>query len=195
MAQTLSSPVLKPTLAQALTADRLGPYARTVLLAFLGTVVLAVSARVQIPFWPVPMTMQTFAVLVIGMAYGRALGGLTVGLYLFEGALGLPVFAGGGGLAYLLGPTAGYLFGFLAAAVLVGWLAERGWDRSHPLTLAAMGLGMLVIYTLGVGWLGTLVGHGQAVQAGLVPFLGGDLLKMALAAVILPLTWRSLARR
>ena len=104
------------------------------LLALVGTLALTVSAKTQIPFWPVPMTMQTFAVLVIGMAYGGTrLGVATIALYLLEGALGLPVFAGtpkGLGLAYMMGPTGGYLLGFVAGAWLCGWPAERGFDRS-----------------------------------------------------------------
>ena len=103
------------------------------LLALVGTLALTVSAKTQIPFWPVPMTMQTFVVLVIGMAYGARLGVATIALYLLEGALGLPVFAGtpekGVGLAYMMGPTGGYLLGFVAGAWLCGWLAERGFDR------------------------------------------------------------------
>lgn len=98
---------------------------RNVVLMLVGSLLLAISAKIQVPFYPVPMTMQTFAVLVIGMAYGWRLGGATVLLYLAEGAAGMPVFASGAGLAYLAGPTGGYLVGFLASAVLVGFLADR----------------------------------------------------------------------
>jgi biotin transport system substrate-specific component len=96
-------------------------------LAVIGSILLTISAKIQVPFWPVPMTMQTLVVLVLGVAYGWRLAGATVLLYLAQGALSLPVFAGGGGLAYMSGPTGGYLVGFLLAAVAVGWLAERGW--------------------------------------------------------------------
>lgn len=115
---------------------------RPVLFAVLGTLLLIASARVQVPFWPVPMTMQTFVVLIIGATCGARLGAATVALYLAQGAVGLPVFAGGGGLAYMAGPTGGYLVGFLVAAVVVGWLAERGLDRDGrrrlPCFLSAM---------------------------------------------------------
>ncbi|MCB1835617.1 MAG: biotin transporter BioY, partial [Geminicoccaceae bacterium] len=138
-----------PTLVDALwRAD--GGILRPVALAVLGSLALWVSAKVQIPFYPVPMTMQTFAVLVIGMAFGWRLGAATVLLYLAEGALGLPVFAGtperGIGLAYMAGPTGGFLAGFVVAAALVGMLAHRGWDRRLSTTLVAMVLGTAVIF-------------------------------------------------
>ena len=103
---------------------------RGIVLAVIGSILLTISAKIQVPFWPVPMTMQTFVVLVLGVAYGWRLAGATVLLYLAQGALSLPVFAAGGGLAYMSGPTGGYLVGFLLAAVAVGWLAERSWARS-----------------------------------------------------------------
>jgi len=107
---------------------------RLTVLAFIGTLLMAISAKINVPFYPVPMTMQTFVVLSIGMAYGWRLGGATLLLYLAEGAMGLPVFAGtpekGIGLAYMMGPTGGYLIGFVLAATIVGYLGERGWDRN-----------------------------------------------------------------
>lgn len=142
--------------------------------------------------YPVPMTLQTFAVLLIGMAFGWRLAGLTLIAYITEGVLGFPVFASGGGLAYLAGPTAGYLFGFLEAAVLVGWLAEKGWDRSFIKTFAAAFIGCAVIYANGVPWLAMMIGSEKAITAGFVPFLLGDLIKAALATVTLPIAWRIL---
>jgi len=172
---------------------------RAALLALGGSLLLTFSAKLQVPFWPVPMTMQTFAVLVIGMGLGARLGSATVALYLAEGALGLPVFAGtpekGIGLAYLLGPTGGYLVGFLASAALLGWLAEHGWDRRIGSTLAAMALGTTLIFACGLAWLGHLIGFDKAVQFGLLPFLPGAALKIALAAVLLPGVWRLLGPR
>jgi|TARA_B100001079_G_scaffold60006_3_gene50787 biotin transport system substrate-specific component len=168
---------------------------RGVILAFFGSVLLAISAKVQIPFWPVPMTMQTFVVLVIGMTYGWRLGGATLLLYLAEGAMGIPVFAKGGGLAYLAGPTAGYLFGFLASATLMGWLAQSGWDRGIIGTLGAMLLGTMTIFIFGVGWLSTFIGFEKAIAAGLVPFLMAEGFKIALAVVTLPLIWKQLDRQ
>jgi biotin transport system substrate-specific component len=170
------------------------PAVRAIVLALIGTALLTLSAKIQVPFWPVPMTMQTFVVLVLGMAYGWRLAGATVLLYLAQGAIGLPVFAAGGGIAYFAGPTAGYLVGFLLAAVAVGWLAEHGWDRSPLRTLAAMLIGTVIIFACGIAWLSTLIGVARAIGAGLVPFLLGEAVKIALATAILPFAWRLLQR-
>jgi biotin transport system substrate-specific component len=187
--------VARPTLADAVWSPMAGSLAvRATALALIGTALLTVSAKIQVPFWPVPMTMQTFVVLVLGMAYGWRLAGATVLLYLAQGAIGLPVFAGGGGIAYMAGPTGGYLAGFLLAAVAVGWLAEHGWDRSVPRTLAAMLIGTGIIFACGLAWLSTLIGLPQAISAGLVPFLLGEAVKVALATAILPFAWRLLQR-
>ena len=182
-------------------ADRLWPASavRNVLLVLIGSLALVVSAKVQVPFWPVPMTMQTFAVLVIASAFGARLGAATVALYLAEGAIGLPVFAGtperGIGLAYMVGPTGGYLVGFLLAAIAAGWLGERGWGRGVGRTLVAMVLGTAIIFACGLLWLGVVMGWGEGLlQAGLIPFLPGALLKIALAAAVLPLAWRMVGR-
>lgn len=166
-------------------------------LVLLGTVLLTLAAKIKVPMWPVEMTMQTFAVLFIGMAFGARLGLATVLLYLAQGAAGLPVFTGspekGIGLAYMMGPTGGYLLGFALAAYAVGWLAERGWDRSVVTTAAAMLVGNVLIYIPGLLWLGTLLGWDKPVlEWGLVPFLAGDLVKLALAAGILPLIWHAI---
>ncbi len=160
---------------------------RGVLLALLGSLLVAFSAQIQVPMYPVPMTMQPFAVLLIGAAYGSRLGALTVLLYMAEGAAGLPVFAGmKGGFVHLLGPTGGYIAGFIAAAAVVGLLAERGWHRSIAFCLAAMTIGMALIYLLGVGRLASLIGLDKAFAVGMLPFLVGDAVKIALAALILP---------
>ena len=164
-----------------------------IVLAIAGSALLAVSAKVQIPFWPVPMTMQTFVVLVIGMAYGARLGAATLGLYLAEGAVGLPVFATGSGLGYLIGPTGGYLAGFVLATYVIGLLASRGWDRSMEKTLAAMVSGTLLIFMPGILWLSTFIGIEKAVTAGLTPFLLSEGLKILLAVLIMPLIWKRLS--
>lgn len=186
---------------QTLLADRLLPRSlvRNILLALAGSLALWISAKVQVPFYPVPMTMQTFVVLVIGMAFGWRLGGATVLLYLAEGMAGLPVFAGtperGIGLAYMVGPTGGYLVGFVLAAVVVGILAERRWDRGIATTLAAMTAGTAIIFTCGVLWLGAIVGWDKPVlELGVIPFLPGAAFKIALAAAVLPLAWRVAGR-
>ena len=173
------------------------PWLRNVILAIAGSLFVAASAQVQVPMWPVPMTGQTFAVLVVGMAYGSRLGAATLALYMAEGAIGLPVFANlSGGYGVLIGTTGGYILGFVLAAGLVGFLAERGWDRSVWHTGLAMVAGNLVIYALGVLWLGSVVGWDKPVlEWGLYPFLIGDLLKIALAAISLPLAWRLLSRK
>ncbi|HXH03806.1 MAG TPA: biotin transporter BioY [Candidatus Competibacteraceae bacterium] len=184
----LQSATLRPTLAEHWLSGASRIRALALLLA--GVALLTLSARIQIPFWPVPMTLQTYAVLVIAMAYGPGLGVATVTAYLLAGAAGLPVFAQGGGAAYLLGPTAGYLLGFVLATALLGWLARRGWDRSLPRALAAMLAGEAVIFACGVTWLAAHVGMEKAIAAGLLPFLAGEMLKLALAAATLPLAWR-----
>jgi biotin transport system substrate-specific component len=193
----MSTIALHPTLASKLSGDQ-APVARGIALAIGGSLALWISAKVQVPFYPVPITMQTFVVLAMGMALGWRLAAATVALYLAQGALGLPVFAGtperGIGLAYMAGPTGGYLLGYLPAAALCGWLAERGWDRRVGTTVLAMLAGNAVIYALGLLWLGTVVGWGKPVlQLGLVPFIPGDILKLALAALTLPLAWKLVA--
>ena len=172
------------------------PATRNVVLAFAGTLLLWLSAKVHVPFWPVPLTMQTFVVLVLGMAYGWKLGAATMLLYLAEGAIGLPVFAGtperGIGVAYMAGPTGGYLAGFLAGAVLCGWLAQRGWDRSWWRTAIAMTAAHVLILLLGFLWLSTLVGAAKAYAVGVAPFYAATIAKTALAVAALPLAWRLL---
>lgn len=179
------------------SADR--PLVRQAALAVLGSLLLWASAKVQVPMWPVPMTMQSFVVLVIGMAYGSRLGAATVAFYLAQGAAGLPVFAGtpqhGIGIAYMVGPTGGYLVGFLLVAVTMGWLAERGWDRTLPKAVAAMAIGTVLLFVPGVAWLAVLIGPTKAVAAGLLPFVVGSLVKLALAAAVLPLAWRAVEAR
>jgi biotin transport system substrate-specific component len=174
------------------------PAARNAILAVAGTLLLWISAKVHIPFWPVPLTMQTFVVLVLGMAYGWKLGSATMLLYLAEGAVGLPVFSGtperGIGLAYMAGPTGGYLAGFVAGAALCGWLAQKGWDRSWWRTAIAMSAGHIVILALGWAWLATLVGPAKAYALGVVPFYLATVAKTALAVVALPLAWKLTSR-
>ena len=167
----------------------------SLLYVIAGTILLAISAKIQIPFFPVPLTMQTFVVLLIGFAFGWRLGGLTVLAYLAEGAAGLPVFAGtpekGIGIAYMAGPTGGYLLGFLAAAVVTGFLAEKRWDRTWLGATAAALIGLTVIYAFGLLWLGTVAGWDKPVlEWGLLPFLPGEALKLFLLGAVLPLAWK-----
>ena len=179
-------------------ADGLSGVLRTVVLIALGTALLAFSAKINLPLPYVPMTLQTLVVLVIGAAYGWRLGGATVIVYLAEGATGLPVFAGPvGGLAPLLGPTAGYLVGFVAAAVTTGWLSERGWDRSAPLLFVAMGAGHIIILAAGFAWLvfGMKLGFEKAWLVGISPFVAASVIKNALGAALVPAIRRTLDRR
>ena len=188
--------VRMPTLAEAMLDSLMTPSAATsavtkAALVVFGSLLLAVSAQFKIPLYPVPVTGQTLVVLVIGMTFGPRLGGITLAAYLFEGALGLPVFAGGAaGVAVLMGPTAGYLFGFLLAAIAMGYLAERGMGRTVVSTIAAMVIGNCVIYLCGALWLANFIGFGQAIAAGVLPFLYGDALKLVVAAGLMPWAWR-----
>ena len=167
---------------------------RNVVLVLLGTAILALSARVQVPFYPVPMTMQTLVVLLLGASYGWRLAGITVLAYLLEGAIGLPVFASGAGLAYMMGPTAGYLAGFVFAAMAVGYFAERGLDRKFTTALTMFFVGEVIIFGFGLAYLSTLIGPQKAIMAGLYPFIPGEALKLGLGVALMPLIWRKLAK-
>ena len=161
-------------------------------LVLAGSVLIALSAKVAIPvpFSPVPVTGQTFTVLMIGALYGSGRGVLTVLAYMAEGISGMPVFTGAGaGLAYLMGPTGGYIAGFAAAAGITGLLAEKGWDRNIFTTAMAMAAGSTAIYIFGTLWLSLFVG-GKALSLGLIPFIPGDIVKIVLAAVLLPAAWK-----
>lgn len=171
---------------------------RAALLVVIGTALLALSAKVNLPLPHVPMTLQTLVALMIAAAYGWRLGVLTIVAYLVEGALGLPVFAGPvGGLAPLVGPTAGYLAGFVAAAFIVGWLGERGWDRSVPASFSTMLLGHAAILAAGFGWLayGVHLGAEKAWRVGVLPFLVGAAVKSTLGAVLVLALRRATLRR
>ena len=162
-------------------------------LVVFGSVLLAASAQFKIPLYPVPITGQTLVVLLIGMTYGSRLGGITIAAYLLEGALGLPVFAGGAaGVAVLMGPTGGYLFGFFLAGMAMGYLAELGMGRTAASTVAAMVIGNCLIYLCGALWLANFIGFGHAIAAGVLPFLYGDALKLVVAAALMPMAWRVL---
>ena len=176
-----------PTIVDALwPASGASRALRAVLLALLGSALLTVSAKIQVPFYPVPMTLQTLVVLLLGLALGWRLAFATVLLYLAQGAIGLPVFAGtpekGIGLAYMLGPTGGYLLGFALAAAVTGWIAGR--RRDLLALVGAVLAGTATIWVCGVLWLASLVGFQQALALGLVPFLLGDLVKAALAVAL-----------
>jgi biotin transport system substrate-specific component len=168
------------------------------LLAVAGSALIALTAQIQIPlpFSPVPVTGQTFGVLLVAASLGAMLGPASVGLYVLEGAIGLPVYAGGAsGIARLTGPTGGYLVGFVAAAFVIGALVRRGWDRRIATAAAAMLAGEVLIYAFGLAWLARFPLPVGVLEAGLYPFIVGDLYKLALAAVALPAAWRLVRRR
>lgn len=191
-----------PTLASQLwrapnnSNARAHHFLRTALLAIGGTLLLTLSAKLQIPFYPVPFTMQTFVVLMLGIAFGARLAGATLLLYLAQGALGLPVFAvgSGGGIAYFAGPTGGFLLAFAPAAVVMGILAERGLARTFTSTILVMLLGSAIIFIAGVAWLAQFMDGQQALALGFAPFVYSEGVKILLAAVLVPGAWRTVEK-
>jgi biotin transport system substrate-specific component len=165
---------------------------RSITLVLFGTALLALSAHVQVPFWPVKMSMQSFVVLALGITYGSRLGALTIIVYLLEGAVGLPVFQAGGSLAHFAGPTAGYLLGFVVAAWVVGRAAEYRLMRNLPSAIAILLLGDAIIMALGTGWLSTLIGFEKALSAGFLVFLPAEALKISLAVALARATDRTI---
>ncbi len=166
------------------------------LLSFNLLLVGLAQLAVNLPFSPVPITGQTLGVLVVAMALGRVRGTAVVMAYLVEGAAGLPVFANGtAGAAVLFGPTGGYLLGFVAAAWVVGYLADKGWDRSVLFSGLAMVAGTTIIFATGMTWLSRFVGLDAVVAMGLAPFVAGALIKIGLASVILPSIWKFVGRK
>jgi biotin transport system substrate-specific component len=203
MAVTLTTPnTLLGAIQPRGDAARLATNIATVVL---GTLFITICAKINVPVWPVPVTMQGFAIATIAAAFGLRIGVATVALYLLEGALGLPVFATGGGLAYLVGPTAGFLLGFLVMAAIIGFAADRG-ASGKPLTMfAAMLLGNAVLLLLGFSWLLAMAGQAQwidqtnvvasAFAGAIQPFIIWDVLKMALAALTVTGAWNLFAKR
>ncbi|TQV70640.1 biotin transporter BioY [Denitrobaculum tricleocarpae] len=173
---------------------------RNIIIVAAASLLITLSAKVSIPFYPVPMTMQTFVVIGLGLALGPRLGLAAVAFYLAQGALGLPVFTGtpekGIGWAYMMGPTGGYLLGFLIAVYVSGMLAERGWDRNIFTAFAVAVIGTAILMLPGVLWLGVLFGWDKPIlEWGLYPFILGGFAKAALAAAVFPAAWRFLKAR
>lgn len=191
-----SSPTLATRLWPALDSSLLNKAA----IVVFGSLLLWASAKISVPFLPIKMTMQLFVVLALGLALGARLAGATVLLYLIEGASGLPVFTGtpekGIGLAYMMGPTGGYLLGFLLAAIATGWLADRGFARYPVLAVAAALVGAVIVYIPGLLWLGALLGWDKPILAwGLYPFLLPDAVKIVLAGLVVAGSWGLLGRK
>ena len=191
---TASTVMPKPGFSPINLQDRSPGVKLAAILA--GSLFLTLSSYLEVPMIPVPVTMQTFAVALVGALYGWRLGGLTIVAWLAQGALGLPVLAGGAaGVAHFFGPTAGYLFAFPVAGMAVGWLAERGWNGRRPWrAFAAMLIGNGLCLALGAAWLATLIGLEPAVMTGLAPFLIGAVLKAGLGALTLRLMTRGAAQ-
>ena len=183
--------------------DRVVPrsLATDIALIFAGAVLTSISAQIAIPMWPVPITGQTFAVLLVGAVLGASRGALSMITYFSMGAAGLPVFTGAvAGITF--GTTFGYLVGFIAAAAVVGWLGQLHWHKKVSGVLASFLIGNAVIYMFGLPWLAFALANlslasdlGAVLAAGLVPFLVGDAIKMALASAALPLAWKYLGTK
>ena len=177
------------SLVSSLLGKKTNDFVYVLLTSIIGSFLLAISSKVQIPLTPVPVTLQTLVLLVMSMFLGwRGALGATC-LYLFQGAIGLPVFAHGGGFIILFGPTGGYLFGFLIASLVVGYLAEKGWDKSVVLTFTSMTIGTLIIYSFGVIWLSYLKDLNTALVFGLLPFITPDILKICLGTCLVSAGW------
>ncbi|RWB33690.1 MAG: biotin transporter BioY [Mesorhizobium sp.] len=189
---------MRPLVSLALPEKGAARLATQLLLAIVGTLVLTLSAKTRVLLGPVDISMQTLAVFLIAAAFGMRLGVATLLLYMAEGAMGLPVFQGtpekGIGVAYMLGSTGGYLAGFVIMAAIVGWAADRGWDR-HPIKLFnAILVAEIIMMAMGFAWLALLIGPEKSWQFGVVPFIVGDLIKVGLAASLVPAVWSLLKR-
>lgn len=189
---------MRPLVSLALPEKGAARLATQLLLAIVGTLVLTLSAKTRVLLGPVDISMQTLAVFLIAAAFGMRLGVATLLLYMAEGAMGLPVFQGtpekGIGVAYMLGSTGGYLAGFVVMAAIVGWAADRGWDR-HPIKLFnAILVAEIIMMAMGFAWLALLIGPEKSWQFGVVPFIVGDLIKVGLAASLVPAVWSLLKR-
>jgi biotin transport system substrate-specific component len=188
------------TLAEAIFPQTgLALRVKQLVLVAAGIAALVLAAKIKIPMFPVPMTMGTFAVLSIGAAYGTRLGLATILGYMMIGALGFDVFAGSSaevsGLSYMMGSTGGYLVGYVLAVVALGALAHKGWDRARGKMALALVLGNALIYVPGLIWLTVLYGlEAPILSWGLTPFLLGDVVKLALAALLLPALWSLVGR-
>lgn len=168
---------------------------RIFLLISFGVSLLILSAKTQIPFYPVPMTLQTMIILLIGLAYGSTIGVATVISYLALGALALPVFAGapekGIGITYMIGPTGGFLLGMLIATYVMGKFSVYKYDRSYALTFLAMLVGEVIIFACGLAYMGILLGWDKPIlQWGLIPFISAEALKIIFVTMLMPTIWK-----
>jgi len=174
-----------------------GRAAVDMMLVIGGSALIAIAAQIAlpIPFSPVPLTLQPLAVLLVGVVLGSARGAAAATLYILEGASGLPVFAQGhGGVIWLAGPTAGYLFSYPFAAWTAGWFSERGWGSTIARAVCGMLAALAVIYAAGWSWLALIAGPQAALTMGVLPFVAADIVKIALGAALLPYAQRLIAR-
>lgn len=189
----------RPLIDLALPEKGATRLAAQVFLAVVGTLLLTLSAKTKVVLGPVDMSLQTMVVLLIAASFGFRLGVATVLLYLAQGAMGLPVFQGtpekGIGIAYMLGSTGGYLAGFVVMAAIVGWAADRGFDRNPIKLFGVMLAADAIMLAMGFAWLAMLIGAEKAWAFGVVPFIVPDLIKVALAAAVVPAVWSLLPKR
>ncbi|MBX9470796.1 biotin transporter BioY [Microcella sp.] len=196
---TATTPLLRPTLVDRVVTRT---WLSDIALVVAGTALVAVLAQVAIPLWPVPVTGQTLAVLLVGASLGAARGAASLALYAVLGGLGLPIYSdASGGWSVLLGPTGGYIIGFIVSAALVGWAAERAWDRGWYKPIITFIGGSLVVFAIGLPWLAVSLGQlglpndlQSVLVAGFYPFIIGGLIKAAIAAALLPALWAAAER-
>lgn len=158
-----------------------------------GTALVAIAAQIEVPLWPVPVTGQTLAVLLVGSSLGALRGTLSLALYAVLGVVGLPLFSGAGsGMSVILGPTGGYIVGFIFAAAFTGWIAQRSWDRKVLRSILSFLGGTVITFAIGLPWLAHVLGLNlqQTLEGGLYPFIIGGVVKMLLAAGIITAAWR-----
>ncbi len=195
---TASTTIARPLVSLALPESRNARLATQFGLAVLGTLLLTLSAKTKVVFGPVDMSLQTLAVILIAAAFGLRLGLTTLLLYMAEGAAGLPVFQStpekGIGLVYMLGTTGGYLAGFVVMAAIIGWAADRGWDRNVLKFFGIVVIADAIMLAMGFGWLSALIGVEKGWQFGVTPFIAPDLIKAALAAALVPAVWSLISR-
>ncbi len=189
----------RPLVSLALPQNGAARLAAQIAMVVGGSLLLALSAKTKVVLGPVDLSLQTLVVMLIGMAFGMRLGVATLLVYMAEGAMGWPVFQStpekGIGLAYMMGPTGGYLAGFVVMAAIVGWAADRGWDRGVVRMLAACLVAEAAMMAMGFGWLATLIGAERAWVFGVQPFIVPDLIKVALVALLGPAVWSLVGRR
>lgn len=196
---TATTPLLRPTLIDRVVTRT---WASDVALVVAGTALVAVLAQVAIPLWPVPITGQTLAVLLVGAGLGAVRGAASLSLYAVLGAVGLPIYSdSASGWSVLAGPTGGYIIGFIVSAAVVGWAAERAWDRGWYKPIITFVGGSLVVFAIGLPWLAVSLGQlglpndvNSVLVAGFYPFIIGGLIKAGIAAAVLPALWAAAER-